>query len=64
MYIFPDMIDMGLTKGETFKSDAHKVVASTIGLCNPRVVQRDHLMTIVKAVQEIPLDKIKSVTMG
>lgn len=37
MYIFPDMIEMGLKEGEQFKSEDHRFVAVSIGLCNADV---------------------------
>lgn len=61
MYIMPTMIDMGLEEGQEWPSEAHKVVASHIGLCNPCVVNRDSLTEIVQAVLKIPQDEIQQV---
>lgn len=62
MYIFNDMIDMGLKEGETWKSDIHKKVAQNCLLCNPRIHTRDALTEGVGIINSIPDDKIKLVT--
>lgn len=62
MYIFPDMIDMGLKDGQSWPSDAHRVVASRLGLSNSRVTTRDALTELCQAVIAIPQDRIETVT--
>lgn len=62
MYIFADMIDLGLPEGEIWSSEDHRVVAQNIGLCNPRVTTRDSLTEIVIAINKIPQCAIRHVT--
>lgn len=62
MYIFPEMIDMGLAEGQTWPSPEHRVVAQNLGLCNPDVRERDRLTEICQGVIKIPQDRIKTVT--
>ena len=64
MYAIPDMIDMGLKDGQTWPSDAHRLVAQRLGLCNPLVKTRDALNDVVQKVITIPADKIKVVTIA
>lgn len=59
MYIFPEMIDIGLGKSEKRTSKAHKVVAQTVLLCNPRLTTCDALIHNVRLINKIPKDKIK-----
>lgn len=62
MYMIQEMIDQGLKEGQKWPSEGHRVVASIIGLCNPRVVTHDSLTDIVQAVIKIPVDEITFVT--
>lgn len=64
MYIFPEMIQLGLSDGQRWPSPAHKKVAQTVCLCNPRVRSRDTLQNMVEKINAIPKDKIKLVTLG
>jgi hypothetical protein len=62
MYILPEMIEMGLLKDQEFPTEAHRKVASNLGLCNPLVVQRDTLIEVVQSVLRVPIEEIESVT--
>jgi hypothetical protein len=62
MYIFEEMIDLGLEEGETWTSDDHRVVAQNILLCNPLINQRDLLCEGVAIINSIPQDQIRLVT--
>ena len=64
MYIFDEMIDMGLRKGQGWPTDAHRVVAMNLALCNPLITTRDKLTDVVQKVRKIPKTKIKSVTLA
>lgn len=63
MYIMESMIDLGLKENQTFPSEEHKAVAMTLGLCNPHVKTRDCLTSIVQAVCEVPIERIKTITL-
>lgn len=63
MYIVPSMIDLGLLENQQWPSEAHKTVASIIGLCNKHVTNRTYLTEIVQAVIKIPQDRIETVTL-
>lgn len=56
------MIELGLEKGQEFKSDAHRQVASAVGLGNPNVTGRDTLTQIVQIINNIPNNQIKKLT--
>lgn len=62
MYIFKNMIDLGLKDGQTWPSDEHREVAAGIGTCNSMVRSRDALTEVCQAVILIPADRIKTVT--
>lgn len=62
MYMLPEMIDMGLQEGQEWPSDAHKVVAQNVALCNSRVTTRDILTEVCQAIIAIPESDIKTVT--
>ena len=62
MYMFPDMIDLGLADDEEWASDAHRVVASNAFLCNPNITNRDDLMHNCGIVNKISMLRIKKVT--
>lgn len=62
MYIFPEMIDLGLGKSEKRTSKAHKAVAQKVLLCNPRINSCDKMIHNVSIISKIPKDKIKKVT--
>ena len=63
MYILPDMIEIGLKDGEEFNSEDHRFVAVSFGIANPQVTTKDQLIDIVQAVQRVPQNKIKKVSM-
>ena len=62
MYICPEMIDMGLEEGSEWPSDAHRVVAQTLGIGNPNIVDWGTLRTICQSVVKVPQERIKKVT--
>lgn len=64
MYMLNDMIDMGLKDRQKWPSDAHRVVAQNIALCNPQITTRDALTQVVQKVCKIPKSKIKTVTLA
>lgn len=63
MYAFDEMIELGLKEGQSWPNDAYRKVAVTIGLCNPRVDDRDKLIEICQAILQVPEDRIKLVTL-
>lgn len=64
MYGFEEMIDQfGLKESESFKSDDHRRVAITIGIGNPNVKDRSTLQDAVSAVNSVPQDEIRLVTL-
>lgn len=62
MYIFPEMIDLGLKQNQSWPTEAHKNIAITLAICNPNVHCRDTLMDIVASVLKVSEDRIKKVT--
>ena len=62
MYIFPEMIDLGLKQNQSWPTKAHKTVAITLAICNPNVYNKDTLMDVVASVLKVPEDRIKEVT--
>jgi hypothetical protein len=63
MYIFPDMIDMGLKDGQKWPSEEHKTVAQALLLCNSQVFERDILTEGVQWVMRFSEEKLKTLTM-
>lgn len=63
MYIFPEMIDLGLPDDGSleFPSEDHRAVAQALALGNPNVTTRDQLAFIVREVCNIPVEKIRTV---
>ena len=62
MYIFPEMIDMGLQEGQEWPTEYHKIVAQNVLLCNETITTRDALTQGVQNILKIPEDKIKTIT--
>ena len=62
MYIVPEMIDLGLAKGEKWTSRIHRQVAQNAFLCNPNITNCDALYHNCNIVNKIPKSKIKKVT--
>jgi len=62
MYVFPEMIDMGLDEGQEWPNEIYKMVAQSILLCNPMITSRDDLTNGVQKVLLIPDDKIREIT--
>lgn len=64
MYCLPDMVDLGLRKGETWPTDAHRKVAEALAIGEPSIRTRDQMISLVGKINSIPADKIKLVTMA
>lgn len=62
MYIFPEMINLGLKEEEDWTSEDHKKVASTVLLGNSNINTRDRLTDAVGKINKIPMEEIKLVT--
>ncbi len=62
MYIFPEMIELGLLDGQEWPSKEHKTVAQNLALCNSQVTTKDHLIDICQAIIKIPNDRIRTIT--
>ena len=62
MYGFSDMIELGLLEGQEWPSNAHKIVATNLGICNPRLTCCGDLVELVGSILKVPKDRIKSVT--
>lgn len=62
MYMFPEMVNMGLHEGQEFPSDDHRVVATTLCIGVPGLDNKDDLTTIVQSVLKVPQDRIRTVT--
>ena len=62
MYIFPEMIDMGLNEDQEWPNEIYKMVSQNILLCNPMITTRDALTNGVQKVLLIPDDKIREIT--
>lgn len=63
MYIFPDMIDLGLKGDQEWPEDeAYCNVAQTVGLCNSLVTTRGSLTEVVQAVLSVPKSEVRRVT--
>lgn len=63
MYMMDNMIDIGLPDGKDWPTKAHRIVAKHVGLCNPRVTNRDALTEVVSSVLSIPNDAIEKVSL-
>lgn len=61
MYLFEDMIDLGLRDAD-WKSGDHRIVAVNACIGNPSVKTLDDLINNVKVINEIPQEKIRLVT--
>lgn len=62
MYLFPEMIDMGLPKGAKWPTPAHRTVAINLFIGNPDIKDMTMLSECVSKVIRIPNGKIKKVT--
>lgn len=63
MYLFDEMIDCGLREGERWTSDDHRNVAIATCIANANVDTMGTLVNNVSAINAIPQDKIRKVTM-
>lgn len=63
MYIFNEMIDLGLNKKSKWTSKAHRVVAQQVLLSNPRITSCQLMIDNVSIINAIPKDQIKKVTL-
>lgn len=64
MYMFEEMIDMGLKLRQKWPTPAHRVVAVNIAICNPLIFTRTAFNDVVQKVCKIPKSKIKTVTLA
>jgi hypothetical protein len=62
MYLMPEMIDMGLRKGETWATPDHRLVAQNILLGNRLVRTMDSLQEAASIINAIPKADIVKVT--
>jgi hypothetical protein len=62
MYVFPEMIEIGMKKGEKWPSKAHKTVAMNALLCNPRITSAEIMKRNIEIINKIPKERIKKVT--
>ena len=62
MYIFDEMIELGLPEGEEWPSKLHKKLAMNVLLCNPDITTRDSLIEGVKIILKIPEEEIPTLT--
>jgi hypothetical protein len=60
MYVFEEMIDLGLEEGKQWTSPLHKTVAQNLLLNNPRITTRDTLTECVNKINSIPKSEIRS----
>jgi RNAse (barnase) inhibitor barstar len=63
MYIFEEMIDMGLKEGQVFPTELHRRVAQILALNNPNVKDRDTLIDVVQNILIVPIDRIQNITL-
>ena len=63
MYIYEDMVDMGLPNGVSWPTEAHRIVAQNILLNNSQIDDLDKLKQGVINVLNIPTTKIKTIKM-
>ena len=65
MYIFPDMIDMGLKDGQEWPEDeAYRKVAQHLLLQNSLVFDLSTLIEGVQWVLDIPAERIRNITLN
>lgn len=62
MYVFENMIEIGMGKGKKWPSGAHKKVAINALLCNPRITSAEILKRNIEIINKIPKERIKKVT--
>lgn len=63
MYIFPDMIDMGLPPGVQWPSLNHRCAAQTILIGNPDINNMDDLQNGVINIINIPHETLVNLTL-
>lgn len=63
MYIFPEMINMGLNEGQQWPSETHKNVARNLLLCNRLVFTRDLLTDGVQWILSKPVEFWETATL-
>jgi hypothetical protein len=64
MYVFDDMIDMGLIEGKSWPSPAHRKVAQNVLLRNPMVTSRTLLQEYVDIICNLTEEAINEVTVN
>lgn len=62
MYLFEDMIGLGLCEGEEWTSPDHRQVAVYSCLSNPAVSTRESLEYNVGIINSIPQGQIRTIT--
>ena len=62
MYIFEEMIEMGLEEGQEWPSEIHRIIAVEVCIQNPRVNSCEILVENVRIINQIPVSDIKKVT--
>ena len=63
MYMFDEMIELGLKKRQKWKSPDHRIVDAAIAIANPKVTSLSTLIEVVQTINKIPKNKIKLVSM-
>ena len=62
MYMFPEMIDMGLQENQDWPSSSHRIVAQKLLLCNPRVFTRQALMDYCSIINKLTKEEVEKLT--
>lgn len=62
MYIFEDMIEMGLEEGQEWSSEIHRIIAVEVCIQNPRITSLELLINNVRIINSIPVNEIRKVT--
>ena len=63
MYLFSEMIDLGLKDGQDWPTNpAYRIVAQNVLLCNANINTRDKLTEGVQRILTIPESRIKMIT--
>lgn len=62
MYLFPDMVDIGLKKDQSWPHEDYKTVAENCCLGNPNINTADKLSEVVQCILKVPPEDIRKVT--
>lgn len=63
MYAFPEMVNLGLNKGQDWPHEDYKTVACKVCLGNSNINSASILHEIVQAILKIPQDQIRTFTL-